>query len=209
MPITPQQFAEIQRRLSGKGGRKAEGKFTEDPVEALPSRRATMAAGLILGIDPSLRGTGYGVIRAGRPNPELVAQGTIRCAARWERSRCLARIATELRDVIASHSPEVCAVEGLFFAQNLQTALIMGEARGAALATVAASGIPIFEMAPRRVKQAIVGYGAAQKDAVARMVQRMLQLSEIPDPDAADALALALVYLQGGGQSTLNPLKRI
>ena len=100
-------------------------------------------------------------------------------------------------------------VEGLFFAQNLQTALIMGEARGAALATVATAAIPIFEMAPRRVKQAIVGYGAAQKEAVARMVQRMLLLPEIPDPDAADALALALVYLQGGGRSALNPLKPV
>lgn len=166
-------------------------------------------ATVILGIDPSLRGTGYGVIRAGRPDPSLLAQGTIRCPARWERSRCLARIASELRDVVVAQSPEVCVVEGLFFAQNLQTALIMGEARGAALATVAMAAIPIFEMAPRRVKQAIVGYGAAQKEAVARMVQRMLLLPEIPDPDAADALALALVYVQGGGRSSLNPLKPV
>ena len=208
MPITAQQFAEMQRRLSGKG--RAARPDSEEAGES-PRGRGSMVreATVILGIDPSLRGTGYGVIRAGRPDPSLLAQGTIRCPARWERSRCLARIASELRDVVVAQSPEVCVVEGLFFAQNLQTALIMGEARGAALATVAMAAIPIFEMAPRRVKQAIVGYGAAQKEAVARMVQRMLLLPEIPDPDAADALALALVYVQGGGRSSLNPLKPV
>ena len=208
MPITAQQFAEMQRRLSGKG--RAARPDSEEAGES-PRGRGSMVreATVVLGIDPSLRGTGYGVIRAGRPDPSLLAQGTIRCPARWERSRCLARIASELRDVVVAQSPEVCVVEGLFFAQNLQTALIMGEARGAALATVAMAAIPIFEMAPRRVKQAIVGYGAAQKEAVARMVQRMLLLPEIPDPDAADALALALVYVQGGGRSSLNPLKPV
>ena len=208
MPITAQQFAEMQRRLSGKG--RAARPDSEEAGES-PRGRGSMVreATVVLGIDPSLRGTGYGVIRAGRPDPSLLAQGTIRCPARWERSRCLARIASELRDVVVAQSPEVCVVEGLFFAQNLQTALIMGEARGAALATVAMAAIPIFEMAPRRVKQAIVGYGAAQKEAVARMVQRMLLLPEIPDPDAADALALALVYVQGGGRSALNPLKPV
>ena len=85
-------------------------------------------------------------------------------------------------------------MEGLFFAQNLKTALIMGEARGAALATVAEAGLDIYEMAPRKMKQAIVGYGAAGKEAVARMVQRMLALPEPPEADAADALALALAH---------------
>jgi crossover junction endodeoxyribonuclease RuvC len=208
MPITAQQFAEMQRRLSGKG-RVARPESEEAGTSPKGRGSLIREATVVLGVDPSLRGTGYGVIRAGRPEPSLMAQGTIRCPARWERSRCLARIATELREVVTAHSPEVCVVEGLFFAQNLQTALIMGEARGAALATVATAAIPIFEMAPRRVKQAIVGYGAAQKEAVARMVQRMLELPEIPDSDAADALALALVYLQGGGRSALNPLKPV
>jgi L-alanine-DL-glutamate epimerase-like enolase superfamily enzyme len=81
-------------------------------------------------------------------------------------------------------------VEGLFYAQNLQTALIMGEARGAALAALAEAGLEIVEIAPRKVKQAIVGYGAAQKEAVARMVQRLLALPELPAPDAADALVV-------------------
>ena len=105
--------------------------------------------------------------------------------------------------------PTVCAIEGLFFAQNLQTALIMGEARGASLATIAEAGLEIFEIAPRRVKQAIVGYGAAQKTAVAKMVMRMLQLSAPPPPDAADALALALAHGHECSGYSLAPRKKV
>jgi len=133
----------------------------------------------------------------------------VHCPAGWERSRCLLQIATTLRDVIRQFQPTACAVEGLFYAQNLQTALIMGEARGAALVAVAEAGLTIVEIAPREVKQAIVGYGAAQKLAVAKMVQRMLRLPELPTPDAADALALALVLAQEQRRYSLNPLKRI
>jgi crossover junction endodeoxyribonuclease RuvC len=85
----------------------------------------------------------------------------------------------------------------------------MGEARGAALAVVAESGVDIYEIATRKVKQAIVGYGAAQKIAVAKMVQRMLGLSELPAPDAADALALALAHAQQQGRFNLNAPKKI
>jgi crossover junction endodeoxyribonuclease RuvC len=101
-----------------------------------------------------------------------------------------------LREIVARHQPTECAIEGLFYAQNLKTALIMGEARGAALAALAEAGLEIFEIAPRKVKQAIVGYGAAQKLAVGKMVQRLLQLRQAPEPDAADALAVALAHLQ-------------
>ena len=100
-------------------------------------------------------------------------------------------------------------VEGIFYAQNLQTAMIMGEARGAALAAIAEAGLEIYEIAPRKVKQAIVGYGAAQKLAVAKMVQRMLHLAEMPAPDAADALALALAHAQEHGRYNLSAPKRI
>jgi crossover junction endodeoxyribonuclease RuvC len=86
---------------------------------------------------------------------------------------------------------------------------LMGEARGAALVAAAGAGLEIYELAPRKVKQAIVGYGAAQKLAVAKMVQRMLHLSAPPDPDAADALALALAHAQEQSRYSLNPPKRI
>ena len=151
---------------------------------------------IVLGIDPSLRGTGYGVIEIAKPNAMVLAHGTISCPKDWPHSRCLAHIAQTLRDVLRKFQPTVCAVEGLFFAQNLKTAIVMGEARGAALAAIAEAGVEIYEIAPRKVKQAIVGYGAAQKLAVAKMVQRMLQLTELPAADAADALALALAQMQ-------------
>jgi crossover junction endodeoxyribonuclease RuvC len=157
-----------------------------------------------LGIDPSLRGTGFGVIQCSKRSPELVAEGTIKCAPGWERTRCLARIAEVLRETIRSFRPTVCVIESLFYAQNLQTALIMGEARGASLVPVAEAGLEVYEIAPRKVKQAIVGYGAAQKFAVAKMVQRMLQLAAPPAPDAADALALALAF----AQESRSPLAR-
>jgi crossover junction endodeoxyribonuclease RuvC len=114
-----------------------------------------------------------------------------------------------LREVIQQHRPAVCVVEGLFYAQNLQTALVMGEARGAALVVAAEAGLDIYEIAPRKVKQAVVGYGAAQKTAVAKMVQRLLNLPQLPAPDAADALALALTHAQENGRFTLNAPKRI
>jgi len=163
----------------------------------------------ILGLDPSLRGTGYGVIQMANPCPRTLDQGVVKCLATWERSRCLAQIAGALRELLQRHKPGVCVVEGLFYAQNLQTALIMGEARGAALATVAEAGVEIYELAPRKVKQAIVGYGGAQKLAVARMVQRMLGLAETPVPDAADALALALTHAREQSRYSLQPPKRV
>ncbi len=164
---------------------------------------------VILGLDPSLRGTGYGVIKLAKPCPQTLTHGVISCPASWEHSRCLVKIVQTLREVLQQHQPAVCVVEGLFYAQNLQTALVMGEARGAALATIAEAGLEIYELAPRKVKQAIVGYGAAQKLAVAKMVQRMLRLSETPAPDAADALALALAHAQEQGRYSFQAAKRV
>jgi len=198
MGITPHQFRQIQQRL-------VKPTCAPLPLFERAARVNPAAHRVILGLDPSLRGTGYGVIRLARPVPLTLAYGTIPCSPNWPRSRCLVRIVQELRAVLKEHRPSVCIVEGLFFAQNLQTALIMGEARGAALATVAEAGLQIYELAPRKVKQAIVGYGAAQKVAVAKMVQRILRLPEPPGPDAADALALALAHGQTQGRYTLTP----
>ena len=111
--------------------------------------------------------------------------------------------------LVALHMPTVCAIEGLFYAQNVKTALIMGEARGAAMAAVAEGGLEIFEIAPRKVKQSIVGYGNAQKLAVAKMVQRMLGLELLPAPDAADALALALTYAHLNKRFAIDPTQKI
>lgn len=198
----------MKDRVNGKSS--AASKWAvEGSRETLPLVVRQSSCPTILGIDPSLRGTGYGVVRAGKSCSIALAHGTISCPARWERSRCLAEISRMLRKILREHPPTICVVEGLFYAQNLQTALIMGEARGVALAAVAESGIEIFEIAPRKVKQAIVGYGAAEKSAVAKMVQRMLNLAETPEPDAADALALALAHAQTNSRYNLSPAKKI
>jgi len=202
MGITPEQFKRMEERL-GRSPRAARAAF--EPT----LQRSPTAHEIILGLDPSLRGTGFGIIRLARPCPETLAQGTISCSQSWERSRCLVRIVQTLRDVLKQFQPTVCIVEGIFYAQNLQTAMIMGEARGAALSAIGEAGLEIYEVAPRKVKQAIVGYGAAQKIAVAKMVQRMLRLAETPAPDAADALALALTHAQENGRYSLSPRKKI
>jgi crossover junction endodeoxyribonuclease RuvC len=200
--ITARQYQQLQERLNPA--------FRPKPAEQAPCNAGARMIGarVVLGIDPSLRGTGYGVVRFERAKPAALALGTIRCPARWARSRCLACISTTLRDVIRKYQPEICVVEGLFHAQNLQTALVMGEARGAALVAAAEAGLEIFELAPRKVKQAIVGFGGAQKTAVARMVQRLLALANLPEPDAADALALALAHA-GQQRHGLTPPKPI
>lgn len=202
MGISVRDFEQMKARLGGS---------PQVATPVLPARRATsLASGeIILGVDPSLRGTGYGVIRAEKTGMTVVIHGTISCPAGWERSRCLVKIIQTLREVLREHKPTVCVVEGLFFAQNLKTAIIMGEARGAAMAVIAEVGLEIFEIAPRKVKQAVVGYGGAQKLAVAKMVQRMLNLVELPAPDAADALALALAHAADAGRYRLTAPKRI
>lgn len=202
MGITPRQFKRMEERLSRLP------RFAA-PVFEPGIRRVASPHQLILGLDPSLRGTGYGVVQLVRSCPQALTHGTISCPSGWERSRCLVRIIQSLRDILQQFHPTVCVVEGIFYAQNLQTAIVMGEARGAALAIIAEAGLEIHEMAPRRVKQAIVGHGAAQKLAVAKMVQRMLRLPEPPAPDAADALALALAHAQEHGRYNLTSPKRI
>src|SRR5208283_49271 len=117
MAITPRQFEQMQARVGSPGRRPA-------PVFEASVQSASSKNQIIIGVDPSLRGTGYGVIQAGRPSARALAHGTIVCPAGWEHSRCLAKIARTLREVAARHKPAVCAIEGLFYAQNLQTALI-------------------------------------------------------------------------------------
>ena len=193
----------MRERLGGVSPRLA------TPVFETTRRAPANSPCVVLGLDPSLRGTGYGVIRLAKPHPLALAHGTISCPMAWPHSRCLVKIVETLRDVLRQHQPTVCVVEGLFYAQNLQTAIVMGEARGAALAVIAEAGLEIFEIAPRKVKQAVVGYGAAQKSAVAKMVQRLLDLPKPPAPDAADALALALAHAHENNRYSLTPLKKI
>ena len=199
MGVSAKQFAELQERAAGKRGK----------TNGAPVARKGARHSIIIGVDPSLRGTGFGVIKLGKDIPETLAQGTIKCHAKWEHSKCLLHIAEQLRDVVKETKPTVCVMEGIFFAQNLKTAIVMGQARGAAIVPMAEAGLEIYEIATRKVKQAIVGYGGAQKSAVAKMVQRMLGLKKQPAADAADALALALTHANEMSRPSLKPPKKI
>lgn len=205
--MTREQFARLRDRLAGKGQKVKNGEPSRSRKEA--ALGAPKAPQVVLGVDPSLRSTGYGVIRAVKTDSSLLRSGTIRCSSAWSGSRCLVQIASTLRDAIHAHQPEVCVVEGLFYAQNLKTALIMGQARGVIMMTAAEAGLDIVEIAPRKVKQAIVGYGAARKYAVAKMVQRLMGLETDLAGDEADALALALTYVYERRREGLSQSKKL
>jgi len=153
----------------------------------------------VLSIDPALRNTGYAVLERGGRETRALTFGVIRNPPALRQSQCLVGIREALNKVIIEFRPGACAVEAVIFVQSLRTAITLGAARGAALLAAAEHGIEIFEYAPRRVKQAVVGRGGARKEQVAFMIRALLQLTETPAPDAADALAIGLTHLQNGG----------
>ncbi len=161
--------------------------------------------GRILCIDPSLRGTGYGIVESVQGKARAVSFGEIRNPQKLSQSTCLLRIHERLRDVIAEFSPVLCAVEGVIYVQSFRTAITLGAARGTAVLAATQAGLPVYEFAPRRIKQAVVGRGGAQKDQVAFMVRTLLELRETPSPDAADALAIGLACLNEFSRGTSVP----
>lgn len=148
----------------------------------------------ILGIDTSLRSTGVGIVEVHGSELRAIAYGRILNKPKVPHSLCLENIFNSITDLIDEHKPTCAAIEGAFFAKNANTAMVLGQARGVAIATCAKKGLEITEHAPRKVKQAVVGNGAAQKDQVAKMVVRLLNLGEQPQEDAADALAIAICH---------------
>ena len=150
----------------------------------------------ILGIDPALRHTGYGVLSRAGDGFLSREFGVIVNAPKLRQSQCLMRIHDCVRDIIERLKPEACAIESVIYVQSYRTAITLGAARGAAMIAATQAGLPIYEYPPRRVKQAIVGRGAADKQQVAFMVRARLGLNETPLPDAADALAIALTHFQ-------------
>ncbi len=146
---------------------------------------------IILGVDPGSLATGYGVISA-EPVVRMLAGGVIRTSAKAPLSERLLIIHTELSAVIAAHNPMQMAVEDLFNAKNARSSLILGHARGVILLAGASAGLAVAEYAPREVKQALTGNGAATKEQVRFMVMRLLGLKEEPPLDMSDALAVAL-----------------
>lgn len=160
-------------------------------------------ASRVLGIDTSLRSTGYGIVEGSGSRLRAVAHGTIRIPRDRPLSACLRRLHADLSDAIREHAPTAAAVEGVFFSRNPKTALILGEARGAAIVACTGLDLPIYEYAPRRIKQSLVGAGGADKSQVRRMVMTILGLDEEPQEDAGDALAIAVCHLHSRSHHAL------
>ncbi|MBS1799122.1 MAG: crossover junction endodeoxyribonuclease RuvC [Acidobacteria bacterium] len=154
----------------------------------------------VFGIDCGTEFTGYGVIEvdseAKMPRLIHLAAGTIRLNKKDKTPQRLAQVYAELTAMMAVHQPDVVAVEEVFFSANAKSALKLGQVRGVALLAAAASGLPVAEYAPLKIKSAVVGYGLAAKEQVQFMVTRLLELDAAPEsPDAADALAIAICHI--------------
>lgn len=159
---------------------------------------------LVLGVDPGTATTGYGLVRERASRLEALDWGIITTAKDSPLAARLLLIYGGLGDLIRAHRPEAVAVEELFFNRNVRSALAVGQARGVALLAAAAAGLPVLEYTPPQVKQAVTGYGGADKAQMQAMVKMILGLGETPRPDdAADALAVAICCIHSRGLERL------
>ena len=149
---------------------------------------------VILGVDTSLRSTGYGVVETS--GSRLVARewGFVPNAPALPHSECLRRIFEKMSGLVETWRPDVISVEKVIYGKNANTMMVLGEARGAVIVAGAGAGVPIYEYEPRRVKMAVCGNGMAGKEQIQRMVKTLLALPETPQNDAADALAMAICH---------------
>lgn len=163
---------------------------------------------LILGIDPGTRVTGYGLVRVDeRRRFSVVDYGCIRPPAAESLTIRYRIIYRAVEELIVKYNPEAVAVETQYIHKNSQSGIKLGMARGVVLLAASLREIPVFEYAPSRAKKAVVGVGSASKQQVRGMVQRLLSLSRLPEPeDAADALALAICHGQTSGSETCTPI---
>ena len=150
---------------------------------------------VVLGIDTSLRSTGYGVLQAEGSRMAAVDMGAIRNAPKVPLSACLRNIHATVAELIERHHPDVMAIESVIYGKNAGTMLVLGEARGAVITAAVDAGVPIYEYEPRRMKMAVCGNGLAEKMQIQRMVKTLLSLQELPQNDAADALGLAITHV--------------
>ena len=153
----------------------------------------------ILGIDPGLRSTGYGIIEAHGSALSYVASGTIKINPEPGLPLRLKQILAGIDEVVSTYQPDCAVVEIVFVNVNPQSTLLLGQARGAALSALVLRDLPIHEYTALQIKQAVAGHGKAQKSAVQEMVMRLLKLSGTPSPDAADALAAAICHTNHAG----------
>lgn len=150
----------------------------------------------VLAIDPSLRSTGFAVLECVANKIRSIEFGIVKNSDKLLPSSCLVAIHDRVAELIHRHEPDCAAIEAVIYVQSYRTAITLGSARGAAILALAERGLSIFEYAPRRVKQAVVGRGGAVKEQVGFMVRALLGLTENPPPDAADALAIGLTHFR-------------
>ena len=155
----------------------------------------------VLDVDTSLRSTGIGILDAAGSRLVPVYYGTIKNPAGRPLSACLLHLQDEIDKLIRAHEPQAVAIEGIFYAKNVKTMLILAHARGVIVAQCARMGLSVYEYEPRRVKMAVAGFGGAEKEQVQKMVKTLLALDEEPQNDAADALAIALTHAATGAAS--------
>ncbi len=150
---------------------------------------------IILGIDPGVATIGFGLVRTERNRNQLLRYGVITTPPGIPLSNRLLQISNDMEELIHAFHPDEMAVEELFFTKNITTGIAVAHGRGVILLAAEKLGVPVFEYTPMQVKQAVVGYGKAEKRQVMLMTQRLLHMKEIPRPDdAADALALAICH---------------
>jgi len=159
---------------------------------------------LVLGIDPGTAITGYGLVREGDDGLVLVECGAITTPAGQPLAERLQTIYRGLAELVAQHRPDTSAVEELFFSRNVRTALSVGHARGVTLLALADAGLTIHEYKPLEIKQAVAGYGGANKQQVQEMVRMLLNLDQVPQPDdAADAVAVAVCHIHSARMTAM------
>ncbi len=150
--------------------------------------------GVVLGIDPSLRGTGLSILSFGDSGIDLLRSQTIKLNSSIPMPMCIGKICKVVGELLGEVQVDHVAMEQPIYVQNTRTALVLGAARGAAMAAVVLKEKPVFEYAPLRVKQAVAGFGRASKDQVARSVRSLMGLNDVLKPDEADAAAVAICH---------------
>lgn len=159
---------------------------------------------IVLGIDTSLRSTGFGVLSVEGSRMRALDWGNIPNAAKMPLSECLKRIHNRIGELVAEHHPDVMAIESVIYGKNAGTMLVLGEARGAVITAAVQAGLPIYEYEPRRMKKAVCGNGLAEKGQIQRMIRVLLNLPGVPQNDAADALGLAIAHVHSMGPLSLD-----
>ncbi len=177
---------------------KASQTVTEKRKSAIKEQnlRGRQMCGIVLGIDPSLRGTGLAVVEA-MPNGSLryICSTTVKNEPKLTMAQCLARILEETEKIIAKTNPCCVAIEQSVYVQNFKTAMILGSSRGAAIAAAARSGLEVFEYPPLRIKQAVIGYGRASKEQIVKSIASIIKDAPVLPNDEADACGAALAHI--------------